>query len=145
MPKCIILSGIPCSGKSTFTSKYKIPKISCDDIRLELFGKKYKHNNADEAQVWDTFDHLISIQTKDFMIDNTNTKKSYINHVIRSLPKGYTYQIKFFDVPLWKAKFRNILRYISIGKWVPMKVIESMYKNYNKINKKDYAEYLFHE
>lgn len=145
MPKCIILCGIPCSGKSTFTKKHKITKISCDDIRITLFGKNYKHNNAGESKVWKMFDYLISIETEDFIVDNTNTKSSYINHVIRSLPEGYTYQIKFFDVPLWKAKYRNIFRYILTGKWVPMKVIENMYKNYNKINKKDYAEYLFHE
>ncbi len=51
-------------------------------------------------------------------------------------------QIKFFDVNLFKAQFRNIGRYLFTGKWIPIKIITQMYKNYNKINRKKYIKYI---
>jgi len=42
-------------------------------------------------------------------------------------------EIKRFDIPLWKAHYRNIMRYLKTGKWIPIKVMNSMYKNYKNL------------
>lgn len=45
----------------------------------------------------------------------------------------------WFDISLWKAYYRNIVRYLVSGKWIPLKVLNSMFVNYNKL-KKEYEK-----
>ena len=68
----------------------------------------------------------------DFIIDNTNCKNSYIQKIINSLNPNYIWdvEIKKFDVPLWKAYYRNIIRYMKTGKFIPLQTIKNFKKNY---------------
>jgi len=127
--KLIILSGIPCSGKSTFAKKCGFPVISCDEIRKEI---------KEEKLVWRRFYRELNYLNTNICIDNTNCKQEYINKIKENLNKNVNWdiEIKRFDISLWKAHYRNIIRYLKTGKWIPIKVMNSMYKNYNNLWKK---------
>lgn len=140
--KCIILSGIPCSGKSTYRKKYLkgFTGLSRDECRLTLFGKNYKQNSYGEKRINIFFDYLLEgycKQKDDICIDNCNCKLSYINNILLQLPDTYEVEIKYFPIPLWKAYIRNVLRYIKTGKYIPISVIKNMKKNFDKLNKND--------
>jgi predicted kinase len=126
MPKCLILSGIPTSGKSTFAKKCGFSTLSCDEIRKEL---------KEEKLVWDKFYRELNYMDVNICIDNTNCKLSYINEIKENLNKNVKWdiEIKKFPVTLHAAYYRNIIRYLKTGKFIPFKVIKSMYKNYNNL------------
>lgn len=144
-----ILVGIPCSGKSTYCKNNNNKNthiISRDDIRLDLFSNKYKFSKQNEIRVTNFFDYKVDIALyADFIntviLDNTHCKEKYIDEIIKKYSK-YNIVIKFFDISLYKAHYRNIVRYFKTGKWIPINVMNSMYKNYNKINKKKYEKYM---
>lgn len=156
----IILVGIPNSGKSTYTRKYiwdkhipdntdRVVSLSRDNIRLELFGKRYKPHSNSEKRVTEVFetrfvDFLTNDWTKEIILDNTHCKEGYIDELIRKYGNDYKISIKFLDISLFKAHCRNILRYLKEGyfKWIPIKILNQYYKNYNKINKKKYTKYI---
>ena len=140
MPKCTILIGIPTSGKSTWcrNNTWSEDILSCDHIRLLWFGKHYKYNQSCENDVWKHFYESIEklvIQKEDFVIDNTNCRKKYINEITKRLTEDYKIEYIWFDIPLWKAYCRNIKRWIFEDKWIPTKVLKSMNFNYNKLKK----------
>lgn len=158
-PTVIILCGIPTSGKSTWADSYqkneyiryhgediRIPRIiSRDKIRLDTFGIKYKQNNKDEQLVTEIFDKMITLcidNKLNIIIDNAHTVAKYLNASInRFKSTDYTINVKFFDIPLWLAYYRNITRRWRTGKWIPFNVIKRMKKNFKNLNKKDYAKY----
>lgn len=157
MATVIILCGIPTSGKSTWATKltkndvynrddfrsYYI--LSRDNLRLELFGKDYKPDSEKEKFITGRFnillDRLIQIK-RPLILDNTHCKEAYLKEALKRFAgTGYSIKIKFFDVPLWKAYYRNIKRKLMTGKWIPVKVIKAMKTNYDKINRKNYERY----
>ncbi len=163
-PYILILSGIPCSGKTTFTDNiiynfdnhgpygfYKTVSISRDTIREELFPEKYTYNKRNELAVTFKFNdylHLAIKNKQNIIIDNTNCKEMDIpKFLFNDLLRNYNKYVKFFDIPLYKAYYRNIIRYFKSDnkKWIPFKAIKRMYNNYNKINKEKYAKYILHE
>lgn len=142
MPKCIILQGIPCSGKSSWAHKQdnisSTVIISCDQIREDFYGKSYKFSKEKEDIVWDNFYLRIrsysSLSVKpDIIIDNTNLRQKYIDNIKNNLAEDYEIEIKRFDVPLWKAHIRNIIRRIKTGKWIPIKVMNNFHKRYKQL------------
>lgn len=147
-----ILVGIPCSGKSTYSNK-QITKdiftysISRDNLRLEYFGKDYIQNKQNEIIISMFFNtKLGSYLNDDFcyriILDNTHCKEGYIDSIINYYKDKYNIKIIFFDISLIKVHYRNIIRYFKNNKWIPIKVINQMYKNYNKINKSKYKQYV---
>lgn len=146
--KITILCGIPCSGKSFWAnnsdSYLNGYPVSRDDIRKAMYGKGYKQNKRDEKYITTRFNMEVGMLLSsgyDVILDNTHCKEGYIDEIIAKYP-DYDIQIKFFDIPLWKAYLRNIIRYIEWGKWIPFKVIKNMKKNYNKINREKYGKYI---
>jgi predicted kinase len=145
MPEIVVMSGIPCSGKSTIVrtmqeiSPYTV--ISRDTIRETAFSRPYVYTNHNETEVTRILDFQFNKYTnwyRDIIIDNTHTEESYLNEWIKRKPEGYTLRIIFLDVPLWKAHIRNVFRYCWTGKWIPLKIMNQMYKNYKKIDKTKY-------
>lgn len=142
-----ILVGIPCSGKSSWAhlhSPLKDMVISRDTIREFTFGKYYKQNWKSENIVTRIFNDEVKYWLSgDFNIimDNCHCKEKYIDQIIEKYP-DHNIKIKFFEYSLFKAYYRNIIRFVEEGKWIPMKVIKTMYKNFNKINRKKYAKYI---
>jgi len=133
MPKCIILSGAPLSGKSTWAVKQKLPIISCDRLRLEYFGGEYKFDPKIEKEIWEDFYYRLKLFSEDFIVDNTNCKLGYINKIKDNLYPDFEVEIVKFEVSLLKSYYRNIKRWIFTGKWIPFEVIKDMKKNYNKL------------
>jgi predicted kinase len=148
-----ILVGIPCSGKSTYVKKRviycpdTIVSISRDDLRELVYGKHYKPNKFKEEEITKLFNydleyHLSSRETEVLILDNTHCKEKYIDEIINKFGKQFNIKITFFDYPLWKAQIRNVLRYLKNGKWIPIKIISQMYKNYNKISRNKYKNFV---
>jgi predicted kinase len=149
-----ILVGIPCSGKSTYCNKYllnfKVNVLSRNTLRLFMFGDNYKQNNKSETLLTEIFNKQLITQLSDsfyntIILDNIHCKEKYIDEIIIKYSVEHNIRIKFFDIPLYKAHYRNIIRYFKTGKWIPIKIMNNMYKNYNKINKQKYAKYLVHQ
>lgn len=141
MYKCLILSGIPNSGKSTWArnneGQYWI--LSCDNIRLDLHGGKYIFDPKKEEEIWETFYRIVEKYARlgySMMIDNTNCKRAYIDKIISLLPPEYKVEIKYFPIPLWKAQLRNIRRWVVTGKYVPWNIMKIMHKNFKNLTKK---------
>lgn len=136
MPKCIILVGIPCSGKSSWAKKqigWVI--ISRDDVREQLYGKGYNYKQVNETLVTKLFNSslLLAIEEKkDVILDNTHCKSKYIHQYDNDL-KGYEIIIKKFPIPYWKACIRNIWRWVTTGKFIPWNVMKNMQKNYKNL------------
>lgn len=143
----IVTSGIPCSGKSTWAKKQFYPIISRDNIREACFNNPYIYSNNNEALVtkyfFERLNRLIALDFKNIILDNTFCKESYIDDIIKRYP-DCNISVMFFDIPLYKAHYRNIIRYLKTGKWIPISVINQMYKNYNNINKEKYTKYAKH-
>ena len=133
MPKCIILSGAPLSGKSTWAKKQGLPILSCDSIREDLFGYPYQFKPEREKEVWERFYNQVYLQTSDFIVDNTNCKQGYINKIKENLPVHFEVEIIKFEAGLLKSYYRNIKRWLLTGKWIPFKVIKDMKKNYKNL------------
>ena len=157
MKKIIILVGIPCSGKSTYTKtlsksfdKYTVI-ISRDNIREFgwLFKQPYKFSKKNEDLVTQEFNRIFNLwleperECSAICLDNTHVKEKYIDSIITE-HLDCIIEVKFFDTSLLKAHYRNIIRYITTGKWIPISVMNNMYKSYNKINKQKYAKYMVH-
>lgn len=146
-----ILVGIPCSGKSTYSwTEYTLPNntyyISRDDIRD--FYNLHQYTKQSEQEVTNIFNErlnlYLNLEFLDVMIlDNTHCKEKYIDSIINTY-RNYNIEVKFFDISLLKAHYRNIIRYFKTGKWIPIKVMNNMYKNYKNINKQKYAKYMVH-
>lgn len=145
-----ILCGIPCSGKSTYADK-QITKnlkldttvISRDTIRDRVYGLRYKPDFKREQEITIRFNESLAIWLEmpginKIILDNTHCKEAYIDSIIDKYKGSYNIVITYFDIPLWRAKLRNYIRYIKTGKWIPNDVMNSMYNNYNKINRKKY-------
>jgi predicted kinase len=156
-PCVIILSGIPCSGKSTFAlgitnaNPEESPiTISRDKIRYEMDGSKYKHSSKNEKAVTVRFNNKLynaADKGKNIIIDNTNCTEKYIDQFLTffyAKYPNYHICIKFFDISFITALYRNLIRAWKTGKYIPLTVLIRMYKNYNKIKRLRY-EHLFYE
>lgn len=112
--------------------------MSCDDIRKEMFGKNYKFTKENEDKVWNKFYDSVELNSYlsyDFIIDNTNCREKYINKIKSLLSPDCKVEIKYFHISLWKAYYRNVMRWMNTGKWIPFKVIKNMKRNFDKMTK----------
>lgn len=144
-----ILVGIPCSGKSTYAEYEYVNdllsfSISRDDIRdIENLHQYTKESENKVTEIFHkSMETYLRYLTDDLILilDNTHCKEKYIDNIINNY-SNYNIEVKFFDISLLKAHYRNIIRYFKTGKWIPIKVMNDMYKNYKKINKQKYAKY----
>lgn len=154
----VILSGIPCAGKTTLSENLKetlyqkydgaaIITISKDAIRMAKYGKSYDYSKEKEVEVKKEFFKQLSVASSFkravIILDNTHCKESTIDYYL-STYKGFIdgqkmqVYIKFLDVPMWKAHLRNVWRKLKTGRWVPLKIMRNKYDNYIKINKEKY-------
>src|ERR1700751_823927 len=116
-----ILVGIPCSGKSTYSTKEwynntHTQVLSRDNIRESQFGKDYKQNRQDEMTISIIFnnkicEYLNSNYCDKLILDNTHCKESYIDNIIDHYSDNDNIRIVFFNISLLKAHYRNIHRY----------------------------------
>lgn len=159
MPKVIILSGIPGSGKSTWSTWYvqhnwKSAIVSRDTIRENYFTHPYIYTKTNEAKVTEIYiQQLTKLLSEgwDVIIDNTHAAQHWIEKTIKDVQRinaeyeqFYTYKIyvKFFDIWYWRARFRVWRRFKKTGKVVPKGVLKCMYNSYTQIKKEQFKEYI---
>lgn len=149
-PKCTILVGMPCSGKTTWMyQNYSIDTriISANILRA---WDKPGYNPSREKQIWELFYHQFEnavASGKNIIVDNTNCRIVYIAKLweILNSYKLHEIEIRYFEIFFIKAMWRNIVRAHTVDKWIPIKVIWRMYKNFNSINREEYAKYLVYK
>lgn len=148
----MILVGIPCSGKSSYTDEIRdhhTEIISRDDLRLRVYGRDYVPTREKEEYITKMFNRELALCLNDsqcnlIILDNTHCKERYINEVLHSYRKVCHIELVFFDISLIHAQIRNILRRIKTGKWIPWEVMKNMHSNYCKLNREKYHEYVVH-
>jgi predicted kinase len=133
-PKLIILCGLPCSGKSTFSrsSEYDDYMHLSTDAYIEQVAKLqnktyndvWKHTIKEAAKVFYGLMCIAATTDKNILIDQTNltvqTRKLKLN-----LFQNHEPTIVFFNTSLEIIKERNC----RPGKHIPDDVIASMYKS----------------
>jgi predicted kinase len=133
MPKCIMLVGVPGSGKSTwlkdgYTEGYEV--ISTDDIIdyvSFLYGMTYDEAFSDlikfaEKAMWKQLETAAKLK-QDIIIDRTNLTANSRRKFFRFL-KGYTFEAIVFPTPdkqEWERRLNS-----RPGKTIPKRVLESM-------------------
>jgi len=147
-PLAIIMSGVACSGKTTWVKKYyrKFMYISRDAIRVQMAGGKYVFDPQMEDRVTKEVNHLCAIATANkgcnVVIDQTNCKAGYLNSFIEKFKPTHNIQIVVLYQPLWKLYVRNYWRWVQTGKWIPLKVIRDMYNNQKKMPWANWLDYI---
>ena len=136
MPKMLILSGIPASGKSTFAKQFvkendKWIRINKDDIR-RMFGEYWlpKRESLVEAAEYSIAEDA-AFYGWNIIIDDTNLNPKYIK-VWKEFADEFEYEIEYkeFKVSLEQALEWNSKRENPVGE----QVIRGFYeKNYKKV------------
>lgn len=114
MRTLLLLSGLPGSGKSTWSRQYKrlhpsAKIVSSDEIRKEFFGTTA--NFSDEARVWSTFlDRLKRFGKQEGAIviaDSTNLNNHYRRYYVGSTPEYDHHVLVMFDIPAADCELLN--------------------------------------
>lgn len=107
--KCLILSGLPGSGKSRFAQEWTASekgraRINWDELRLYMFGPDWRWNKADERKMQDKSNEMFRSFAElgmDIVIDNTNlTPKSRERWETLARAHGMEIEHVQFDTPL---------------------------------------------
>lgn len=140
-PIAILTGGAPGSGKTSFINKYapwmesgKLFKIDADEIRSKL--PEYKGWNAFNTQsetrdiVHELLKQIGNPCESDVIYDGTMNKAGSYEPLIANLKKlGYQIFVIYIQVPKEVSIERAMSRYKRKGRYVPIEVIEEVYKN----------------
>lgn len=107
MPTCVILRGLPGSGKSTVAAKL----VNGDDGKIcsaddyFCFAGEYRFKKEDLGKAHDScFEHfkwLITVKSSPIVVDNTNTtEKEYKRYVDYAKERGYEVTIQTVETDL---------------------------------------------
>jgi len=128
-----ILIGVPASGKSTWSLDFvrRNPdwvRVSRDDFRFMLKDQPICEpkiesliNTIQDSVILDSLAKGLNV-----IIDNTNLKKSYIEHFSELVEPYASVEFQVFDISLKKALERDEAREKKVGK----EVLERMFKQY---------------
>ena len=135
MPKMLILSGIPASGKSTFAKQFvkendKWIRINKDDIR-RMFGEYWlpKRESLVEAAEYSIAEDA-AFYGWNIIIDDTNLNPKYIK-IWKEFADEFEYEIEYkeFKVSLEQALEWNSKRENPVGEQVIRGFYEKYYEN----------------
>ncbi len=134
-PKILILVGCPCSGKSTFAEYYSkfndVLRVNRDEMR-QMLQFKMQLEPEDEAMLSRMMEAMVETalqRGRNVIIDNTNTRKEFLQQLIQKFTHLADIEFKILDVPLEELFRRNALR----PRKVPANVIRGMYENLQKL------------
>lgn len=136
-----IMCGPPCSGKSTYAKELAKGKdcirVNRDELRIMIKGH-YVCNNTIAEKIINKLIHIMIdeaiLNNQDIVVDATHCKFSYMKDILDSYGTICPFKVVLFDVPTWKLKMRNVLRYMKTGIWIPTKVIDNMVKNFKLLD-----------
>lgn len=126
----LVLIGLPGSGKSTYANELvantDYVKVSRDDIRLSLKGSYIVPSELEDlvSSIQDTTIKTLISKNKDFVVDNTHCKISYIKDLINKYGKDteITLHVVGSELSLKQVHERNVNR----DKAVPTEVVDKM-------------------
>ena len=138
MPECVILVGIPCSGKSTYAEKLKTIPYWSNSVILSTDNYIEKVAQEHNTTYREIFDECIDEATrqlelafieakdkgKNLIWDQTNISRKTRKKKLSKLPSLYARGVIYFDVTLEEALRRNENRE---GKYIPKSVLKRMY------------------
>lgn len=135
-PLCVVLIGIPYSGKSTFVSEHawlrQLPKISFDDEVMTLTGGDYTKwaEVAEQAGLNIEEKQMALIKAGEtFVVDKTNVSTLEREKLISELQSyGYQTVAIVFEPPAAKELKRRIQK--RTDKLIPSEVIAQMRCNF---------------
>lgn len=153
MPKLLILVGLPHSTRDEYArwmrkinhltgGNYEV--ISRDVCREYIFGPYYNLSPLEEKEVERDFQFKVQkayLCRMDVIHNSTNCSEWMIDRIIAESPISYDIKVKFFDVPLYKAIWRNIIKYMTRGRWIPVHILIRLKHSYDSINKQKYDRY----
>lgn len=139
--KITVLIGPPCSGKSTW-AKNSLDNntriVSRDNIREMLYGS-YKMNFEDEdiiSEICENILHLLLMEGKSVIVDNTNCNIKYFKPFIEELKKKHPHvhiEYNVFQIDEDTFIERNSKRTSETGKSIPLSVFTKMNKDLEKV------------
>lgn len=148
MRTLLLLSGLPGSGKSTWSRQYKrlhptAKIVSSDEIRKEFFGTTA--NFSDEKRVWGTFlDRLKRFGQEEGAIviaDSTNLNNYYRRYYVESTPEYDHHVLVMFDIPAEDCELLNNRR---IGdRRLPIEAMRKLESQFEPVDEE--VEKLFNE
>lgn len=124
-----ILSGPPCSGKSTYCKKYlkDIPRINKDTLRV-MFG--YKTHSQEQEKIVHRANTLLAFGLPgSIVIDNTHTKLNDFSNYLGQ----QDVTVILFKTSFKKQRIRNFFRYLRTRRWIPNKVSKRMNANFEEL------------
>jgi predicted kinase len=141
MPECVMLVGIPCSGKSTYAEKLKtIPYwsnaviLSTDNyIEKEAQRMGMTYNQIFDDAIDDATRELelqlnmAKDKGKNLIWDQTNISRKTRRKKLLKLPSFYARGVIYFDITLEEALKRNSTRE---GKFIPESILKRMYHQF---------------
>jgi len=141
MSECVMLAGIPCSGKSTYVEKLK--KIPYWENAVVLSTDSYIEKQAQRLgrTYNEIFDDVIDDATRelelefneakndgrDIIWDQTNLTVKTRRKKLSKLPSWYHRGAVYFEITLEEALKRNETRE---GKFIPESIIKRMYHQF---------------
>jgi len=141
MAECVMLAGIPCSGKSTYVEKLK--KIPYWENAVVLSTDAYIEKQAQRLgrTYNEIFDDVIDDATRelelefneakndgrDIIWDQTNLTVKTRRKKLSKLPSWYHRGAVYFEITLEEALKRNETRE---GKFIPESIIKRMYHQF---------------
>lgn len=143
MSKLIVLSGVPGSGKSYFSTLLRKKKgshvyiISSDGLRDLITGSQ--KNISEDKLVWKMFYDLALIYAQDkkgiVVLDATNRSVEFRVNQVREIAKSFDeVDMVLFEVPREKVLLQNKVRDFPI----PEDVLEEYFREFQLPQKEDY-------
>jgi predicted kinase len=138
MPECVMLVGIPCSGKSTYVNELK--KLSYWENAVVLSTDNYIEKQAQRMGMTynQIFDDVIGDATRELELefimakdkgknliwDQTNLTVKTRRKKLLKIPSFYARGVIYFEISLEEALERNKNRE---GKFIPESILKRMY------------------
>lgn len=137
--KLIATRGIPGCGKSTWAMEFVAEdpenrvRVNRDDFRMAFFGQEVL-SGAEEVFLTPHLYDVIRFHLrrgKTVVSDDTNLRLAFLRELFAvAVDAGADFEIRTFDTPLEVALERNASRAAKGGRFVPVEVIENMYKKF---------------
>lgn len=148
--KIILLCGIPCSGKTTWTKQYlkdntNTIRVNRDDLRVMLRDQGFVDKPLEDiiSAVQSLIVCEAQVEKIDVIIDATNCKLKYLQSWVDTFEHIFDIRVKLFEIDRGEAYSRNSKRYQDgIQSLVPINVIDNMYNNLQELKKNfDFEKY----